>query len=291
MLARDGVASRQELLALGVSPDVIRRLRRDGVLRDEHRGVYRHGVRTPRGRLRAALLACGPHAVLARWTAARLLGLVEGGSGGPVDVLIAGRRRDHDGVRTAAVRALSEQDVTTLHGLRCTAVPLTLLDMAGMVATRRLERLIDQAEVQRVLDLEAVRDTIARHPKRRGARALGALLDVHAPGSTTTLSPLEDRFLAFLRRRGLPLPLLNAPLTLTDGRTIHPDAHWPASGLTAELDSRQFHATPTRFEQDRERDADVLVAGLRTIRITDRRLKRDPDRLERQLRALLAPAA
>jgi hypothetical protein len=39
------------------------------------------------------------------------------------------------------------------------------------------------------------------------------------------------------------------------------DAVYRHQRLVIELDSRQFHTTPTAFEQDRDRDADLLNAG------------------------------
>ncbi len=56
-----------------------------------------------------------------------------------------------------------------------------------------------------------------------------------------------------------------------------------------ELDSRQFHTTPHAFENDRNRDADLLNAGFSTLRITDHRLKhhatKEAGRLMRILRS------
>jgi very-short-patch-repair endonuclease len=63
---------------------------------------------------------------------------------------------------------------------------------------------------------------------------------------------------------------------LADVQTIaghEVDAVYSEQKLVIELDSRQFHSTPRAFEQDRDRDADVLNAGFSTLRITDQRLK------------------
>ena len=63
------------------------------------------------------------------------------------------------------------------------------------------------------------------------------------------------------------------------------DLFWPEQKLAAELDSRAFHDTKHAFEADR--DADLLVAGYRVIRITHERLTRRPAREAARLRKLL----
>jgi very-short-patch-repair endonuclease len=57
--------------------------------------------------------------------------------------------------------------------------------------------------------------------------------------------------------------------------------------LAVELDSRAFHATPSAFEGDRERDRILQAAGWRSIRVTSRQLDRSRDELERDLRRML----
>jgi very-short-patch-repair endonuclease len=54
-----------------------------------------------------------------------------------------------------------------------------------------------------------------------------------------------------------------------------------------ELDSRQFHTTPRAFEQDRDRDADLLNARFSTLRITDQRLKEQQAKEAQRLRDIL----
>jgi hypothetical protein len=79
--------------------------------------------------------------------------------------------------------------------------------------------------------------------------------------------PLEDRFVRFLKRHRLPLPEFNQTIA---GHEV--DAVYRAHKLVVELDSRQFHRTTRAFENDRDRDADLLNAGFSTLRITDHRL-------------------
>ena len=68
------------------------------------------------------------------------------------------------------------------------------------------------------------------------------------------------------------------------------DALWPAARLIVELDSWEFHSHRAAFERDRARDADSLLAGYRTIRVTHRRLDRRSRRAgRRQIRRSGSP--
>jgi very-short-patch-repair endonuclease len=87
----------------------------------------------------------------------------------------------------------------------------------------------------------------------------------------------------FLKRHKLPLPELNQTIA---GHEV--DAVYREQRLIIELDSRQFHTTTHAFEQDRDRDADHLNAGFRTLRITGERLQEQEAKEARRLREILS---
>ena len=58
--------------------------------------------------------------------------------------------------------------------------------------------------------------------------------------------------------------------------------------VVVELDSWEHHSHRSAFERDRARDPKLLIAGYRTVRVTHRRLDREPDRLAAEIRQLLA---
>ena len=95
----------------------------------------------------------------------------------------------------------------------------------------------------------------------------------------------EDAFLAFCDRHELPRPEVNA---LVAGYEV--DMLWRPQRLIAELDGRTYH---TDFERDRAKDADLLAAGHRVVRVTWRRLTRDEGREAARFERLLSavPAA
>ena len=97
-----GVVTRGQLLAANVSKDVVDRRLRTGWLRPLHRGVFSVGplVET-RAREMAAVLACGPKAVVSHLSAAVLWRLLSDGYRPEVvEVIVPDRHRRRPGVRT-----------------------------------------------------------------------------------------------------------------------------------------------------------------------------------------------
>jgi very-short-patch-repair endonuclease len=98
-----------------------------------------------------------------------------------------------------------------------------------------------------------------------------------------TRSELERRFIALCDRFGIPRPATNV---IVAGREV--DGVWHEARLVVEIDSREHHMTTVAFEEDRARDADLMLAGYRVLRITWRRLRDEPEAVAETLRALLA---
>jgi hypothetical protein len=170
-----------------------------------------------------------------------------------------------------------------------TCVARTLLDLAAIVRPWELERAVREAEFLKLPQRPSLVELHQRNPRRRGARLVRVTLErlAQLPGGTTR-SPLEDRFLRFLRRAGLPLPETNVVLRLA-GSAYEADCLWRGAQLIAELDGHEAHGTRTAFEGDRERDRRMQVAGWRVVRITANQL-RHPHPLARDLRLLLSQA-
>jgi very-short-patch-repair endonuclease len=123
---------------------------------------------------------------------------------------------------------------------------------------------------------------VARHPGRRGTRALDTIVAARRIGRQRTRTDLEAAFLALLDADGLPRPETN--------RRTGPgevDAVWPEQRLIVELDGFAAHGTRRAFENDRARDRELVTEGWRVLRITSRRLETDGPTIARQLRALL----
>jgi hypothetical protein len=293
-----GLATRQhavfsldQLRQLGLRDSAIHKRAAIDRLHRIHRGVYGIAPRallSREGHWMAAVLACGPDAVLSHRSAAALHGLRSSGSS-RIDVTVPRRTRQKPGLRTHSSKTLTRADITTVNGIRCTTVARTLLDMAGVIDRRQLERALDQAEILHVFDLTAIDEQIARHPTRRGAKKLQAILEEHYVGSTPTWNDFEEAFLALTRRSGLPDPECNLLLDLHDGdHPIRVDFAWPEQRIAVEADSKRFHLTQQGFENDRRRDQRLTAADWRALRTTWRQIHYAPAELEETLRTLHA---
>jgi very-short-patch-repair endonuclease len=280
-----GVVSGSQLLEMGFGRGAIRNDVADGRLHRVHAGVYAvgHAAVGGQGRLIAAVLACGPAAVLSHRSAGGIWELRQG-SQTAVDVTVPGRTRHRrPGITLHRVRALHPDDHTTRQGIPTTTVARTLLDLAEVLNPRQLERTLEQAERQRLLDITAIEQLMSRSPGRHGLKPLKTLLlNAAVDLAPETRSTLERAFLDLCKAHHLPRPQINVAFA---GYEV--DALWPDHRLVVELDGRAFHSTRAAFERDRVRDADLQLAGYRVIRVTYRRFTTDSAGVARTLRALM----
>ena len=280
---QEGVISREQLYELGFT----RRQIGGAIgrwLHPQYLGVYSVGITrvTPRGRCWAAVLASGEGAALSHGSAAAFWGLIKRFPDEP-EVTVERARRARNGIRLYR-RALPADEVIDVNGLRMTTVARTLLDLAASRPRRVVEGATSEAEYLRLWDPYSLPQLIDTHKGWKGIALLKAML---ADGAITiTKSELERRFLAFLRKRRLPLPETNVPMRL-NGRRIEADCVWPKQRLIVELDGRAAHQTTSRFHSDRLRDRKLDVARWTVWRVTARHLD---DELGADLRSRLAVA-
>lgn len=86
------------------------------------------------------------------------------------------------------------------------------------------------------------------------------------------------------RSAGLPKPLVNREV---EGFEV--DFNWPQQRVVVEADDWSSHGGRGAFERDRIRDAVLLAAGWRVVRITRARLAQDPEGVSALLARLLYP--
>lgn len=283
-----GVVSLAQLKRLGLSDRGTRSRVAAGRLHRIHRGVYSvgHSVLSAEGRWMAAVLSYGRHAVLSHRSAAQLWDLRRGG-GSTIDVTVPrGYGRSRGNVRAHEVRTLTAADVTRLRGIPCTTVPRTLLDLADVLSRQRLERAVAQAEVMGVFDLNAIDDVLKRAAGRCGAARLREILDEYEEGTALTQSELEELVLAICMTIDVERPKVNGWIVLDDG-AVQVDLLWPEQKLIVEVDGHRFHGGRRAFEEDRERDQRLTLAGYRVVRFTWRQITREPEMVGRRIAELL----
>lgn len=281
-----GVVATRQLLRLGYSHNRTAVLVAKGWLHRLHRGVFAvgHTRLTVKGRWMAAVLACGPDAVLSHRSAAALHDL-RPIPGGEIDVTAPSGHR-HPRVRCHKARSLPQQDRTLIDAIPVTSIERTLLDLAALYSHQRLRTTLEAAQRRDLLDNRRIDELLARTPGHRGAPRLArALAELHDEAPWTQ-SDLERAFLELIREAGLPEPRTNV---FVDGELV--DVYWPSHDLVVELDYYDYHRSKRSFENDRRKDSKHLLAGRRSLRVTGTRVAHERRALLSDLSALLAGAA
>jgi hypothetical protein len=274
-----GVVTRVELLAAGVTKAQIQHRLRNGALIREHPGVYRVGHRAPstEATYMAAVKASGEGALLSGPAAAYLHNLLKGHP--PPPYVTAPKQRRLKGVISRRSRGLEARDATRCRGIPVTTVERTLVDLASMLSVQALARACHEAGVLHGTTPRGVEAVLERRPNSRGAAKLRRILrgDVHV-----TLSRLESRFLSLLQEEDLPLPVMNRP---AGGRRV--DCRWAEPPLTVELDSYTYHGSRHAWEQDRRREREARAREDEFRRYTWGDVFEEPRFMLAELRALL----
>lgn len=288
-----GVLTRRQLIELGLSDDAIRHRLARGRLHPVFRGVYSVGRPevNGRGRWMAAVLACGPDALLSHRSAASLLKIRRARAGEPLEVAVpANVRRRPRGIRVyrraipgrgAVAPAVSWGEVG---GIPVAGPAVVLVDLASCLPTGQLEAAVNEADHLNLVDPEALREAVNYLPRRPGVRRLRELLD--RTGHALTSTALERRFLPLALEAGLPLP--------TTQKLLGPhrvDFYWESLGLVVETDSLRYHRTAFKQAADKRRDNRNSQAGLLTLRFTHGQVRFEPDYVKAELRRVAAALA
>jgi len=235
----------------------------------------------------AAVLFCGPEAVLSHRSAAALWGIRDPSSRA-IEVTAPIKSRSCGGIhRHFAV--LPEDEVTVERGIPVTTVPRTIFDLASVASVDMVENALRQSEYLRLHDRLSLPHLLERYP-RQGSRKIRECLFRRRELSGRARSWLEERFLPFLRRERLPLPRLNVWLEV-GGRRHQVDCLWPRPRVIVELDGFAAHGTRIAFREDRARDRRLRVAGYGVTRVTKEQLEDEPEALAADLRELLGSPA
>lgn len=317
-----GVVTHAQLLGLGMSAKAVRHRLKNGRLHRLHRGVY--AVGRPeigrRGRWLAAVLACGPDALLSHRSAAALWGIREP-SPGPIEIAVPPhRRRRRPGIR---VRRLAEPAAVgtarrppALAGSGAFAATVLRVDESrgdpllrpprvdprrwsyrwaqdGIPVTGPIATLTDLAASAPAGEVEAAVNE-ADHRRLVDPESLRVGVDLlpRRPGATRlralldratctlTTTELERRFLPIALSAGLPLP--------EGQRQLGPhrvDFLWPQLGLVVETDSLRYHRTAFKQANDKRRDNANMRRGLATLRFTHGHVRHEPAYIHAELRA------
>ena len=282
---QNGLVALSQLLASGIPRAAIGYRVRAGALKVVQVGVYQVGpVQDANSRERAALLACGAHAVLSHRTAAvpwKLLSPPKALL--PVEVTSLGsRRRRRPGIIHHRTKAFEPGDVVELDRLPLTAPIRTIVDLASVLVPHELEQALARAEREGLLRRSDLEARVARLDRRRGAAVLRALLR-DAVGPAFTRSVAEERLLALVRKSRIARPATNVRVA-----DLEVDFFWPNERVVVEVDGFAYHGSNRSFERDRARDADLSAIGVQVVRVTWRQLMDESEAFPVRLAQTLA---
>lgn len=272
-----GVVERSQLRASGASDRQIDYRLGHGLLTRVHRGVYLFEPLAGRRRREfAGVLACGQESFVSHRSAAAVAGIIP--SLGPTESVAISTRRDvrirGEGIRVRRVGRLDEEEVTaTAEGLPITTPARTLIDLAGVSGDLELEGAVASALRSRLVERPALADLLGRYPRHPGRGRIRTLLEADRE-PLFLRSEAERRLLQRIRGAGLPEPDANV---VVNGFEV--DFFWPHERLIVEVDGRRFHSGDHAFERDRDRDATLVAAGYRTMRVTWRQITARSPRL------------
>ncbi|MBE2319879.1 type IV toxin-antitoxin system AbiEi family antitoxin domain-containing protein [Solirubrobacter sp. CPCC 204708] len=263
-----GLVSARDLRALGLSRQAISKRVAAGRLFPAYRGVWAvgHPNLPLEGRFLAAVLACGPGAVLSHWSAVVHWGLRRWIEHDPH--VTSPTKRDRAGI----VNHRSDHIEGTVHrGVPVVTPARAICDITATATVKVLRGVVNHA-----LGLELVTLGQLVTYTGRGAKKLRRVLAEAAP----TRSENENLVLHLIHDAGLPIPLVNPRL---DGTSYIPDFLWPERGLILEADSRRFHGNLIARADDASRQLVLERMGLRVIRTTWREATAQPAVVQRRI--------
>jgi very-short-patch-repair endonuclease len=227
----------------------------------------------------AAVLACGDEAVVSHRAAAHLLGL--GYFPGIEEVTVPRTIAGPAGVTLHTSRTIRNEQRTNFDAIPVTSVNRTLVDLADVVGDQRhLAKAVHEADIKQQLDVGVIYPLMNG---RRGARRLKLALAKHRPVDVN--SGLEFTLHHLIDSTDLPRPSTNVPVE-TSVRDFLVDFLWSEQRLIVEVDGPP-HLSKRSFEEDRERDSLLQLAGYRVVRITEQRLRTQRSRVLVELSAHL----
>jgi very-short-patch-repair endonuclease len=284
---QERVISRAEALSCGMTVDQVQwRIRPGGPWQRLLPGVYLAATGTPTERQAeiAALRYAGPDSALTGVTALRRHG-VRVPPGKALTVLIpAGRVRANRPLVRVWPTTRMPEFVLADGAVRFTQAARAVADASRELGSLREVRAVTAAAVQRrACRLDQLIGELAAAPMRQSAWLRRALAEVADGVRSVAEGDLRDLIIG----AQLPSPMFNAELYV--GRTFlaKPDAWWPAAGVAAEVDSREWHLSPDDWARTLARHARMTACGILVLHVTPAQIRAEPDRVTAEIRAAL----
>ncbi len=271
---QDGVVSRKQAVAAGLSPSALRhRLRPGGPWSVSLPGVYQAetGTPTPAQREIAALLYGGPRSVLTGVAALRLYRLPAPESS-DVDILIpaSSRRQSIRYVKVHRTTQMPETVYGPRHRVCAPPARATADAVRGLSDLRAARALLAGVVQDGGCPPWQLKQELEAGPVRYSALLRSVLAEVAEGVRSAPEAELRD----LIKEAGLPMPLFNPRLYLPSGTFVAcPDAWWPEAGVAIEVESKRWHLRPDDWERTMDRHARLSQYSIVTLHFTPRKLR------------------
>lgn len=274
---QDGLVTRRQALANGVSPESIRHaLGRGRRWQRLTKGVYATftGPLGLRHQVRAALLHAGPAAMVTGAVACRAYGMRYVPEEALVTVLVPWRSQPASLPFARMRRTRSPPPARVVAGLPVASPERSALDACVGVRSLRVVRALLCEAVQIGLTTPARLSAELAGARWNGAGlARRAIDDVEAGCRSAPECELRDVV------RTSPLigePAWNLPIDGTGDRPLIPDACWSEARVVVEIDSAEWHRLGDLVEQTERRRARYAASGWVVLPVSPRRLRQEP---------------
>jgi very-short-patch-repair endonuclease len=189
----------------------------------------------------------------------------------PPDAGVSGRAG-----MTVRRSAFSGSEIVLARGFPAASVRRSMLDICATRSLVEATVVADAALHTGRVTFDDLAAWIRSNPHRRGIRKLRRVLELAEPA---TESPMETRLRLLLVLGGLPRPKVQ--VTIGDRRV---DLYYEDVRLGIEYDGLSHRGS---FEEDLQRQNELLRAGVRLLRFTARDVLGDPESVRRHVRAML----
>lgn len=287
-----GIVTRSQLLGMGLTERQIDYRLRCGALWPTFRSAYSVGVPAASWRSiwMAAVLACGPQAMLAGPSGAALWGLTDMRPS-RIDVnRPSGNNRTELSRSTSGwalqlnVRCRSNCPATPAlaGGIPVLPVPELLVDLAADSTPSQLEAYVSAASQKGYLDETVVARLTRKGAGRKGIERLRYQLRYWDEEMRNALSILETKFISVCKSRGIEIPKANRWIC-----DLKVDFVWLDRKLVVEVDGYAYHKDRVAFERDHERQAILVRGGYLRLAFTWRQVVDRPDEVVEAVLAAL----
>ncbi len=281
-----GIVSRQMLIDVGKTPHWVDHQVKVGGLTVIKPGFYRVLPLDGHLDLLRAVSVALPKVVVSHESAAQLLRFPNLPPLVPTVTVPSHTTHRFPGVTVRRASDIRPDHIVKIEGLRTTSLMRTVFDLAGVRDEQYVDEVIGQLVADRRLDLvkfASFHRSLARRGKP-GSFAIGTILERRM--RRVDRSVLERRGLALLATDGIPEPVTEYPAPWDDRERI--DIAWPPFRAGIEWDSKAWHTREGDFVNDRRRDREAALAGWVILRYTWEDVVADPQRIVREVKALLA---